>query len=126
MKKGLLAGGILILLLALSLWHVHALGGLTAAVWDTLAQAEAAAEAGDWDEAAQLTRRAEGRWRERDFYLHITLQHKVMDEVELSFAEVHEFLQNREAGEYSAANARLMQRLALLGEAERPSLENLL
>lgn len=126
MKKGWFAGGLLILLVGLSLWHVAAMGKLTEELWDTLAQAEEQAEQGNWEEAARLTEQANQCWKDRDFYLHVTLQHKVMDEVRVGFAEVEEFLQNRESGEYSAANARLMNQLALLGEAEKLTLENLL
>lgn len=126
MKKGWFAGGLLILLVGLSLWHVATMGKLTEELWDALAQAEEQAERGDWEEAVRLTEQAKKRWKDRDFYLHVTLQHKAMDEVRVGFAEVEEFLQNRESGEYSAANARLMNQLALLGEAEKLTLENLL
>lgn len=126
MKKGWVAGGLLLLLTALSLWHGLALGRLTAELGETLAQAEAQAERGDWEEAGRLTEAARASWEKRDFYLHVTLQHKVMDEVRISFAEVAELIMRQEDGEYSAANARLMCQLALLGEAERPSLGNLL
>lgn len=126
MKKGWLAGGLLLLLVGLALWNVWTLGNLTEEAWNTLAQAEAQAEQGNWEEAGRLTEQARERWEAHSFYLHVTLQHKVIDEVQTGFAEVGEFIQNREAGEYSAANARLMNQLALMGEAERPTLENLL
>ncbi len=126
MKRGILAAGLLAAMVGLSLWHIATVGDLTREVRETLAQAEARAEAGSWEEAAALTREAEDIWRAKDFYVHVTLQHEVTDEVLRGFGEVREFIQARESGEYSAANARLMEHLYLLGEAERLTLENLL
>lgn len=126
MKKGWLAIGLLAGMVALSLWHVSALRGLTTELGEQLHRAEALAEQGDWDKAAELTRAASERWDGRAFYLHVTLDHKTTDDIAVGFAETLEFLEWQEAGEYSAANARLMEQLELLGEVERPNLENLL
>lgn len=126
MKKSLAALVLLALLAAVSLWHVAVLGGLTGELQDLLTQAEDRAEEENWSAADALTREALRRWKDRDFYLHVTLQHRSIDEVDTSFGEVLEFIELQEAGEYSAANARLVSQLRLLGEAERPSLENLL
>ena len=126
MKKGWLAIGLLAGMVALSLWHVSALRGLTTELGEQLRRAEALAEQGDWDKAAELTRAASERWDGRAFYLHVTLDHKTADDIAVGFAETLEFLEWQEAGEYSAANARLMEQLELLGEVERPNLENLL
>ncbi len=126
MKKGWLAVGFLVLMAALGLWHVTALGDLTEGLCRDLTQAEALTEGGDWTKASRLTAHASQRWDDRQVYLHITLDHETTDQISVSFAEVTEFLEHREAGEYSAANARLMEQLELLGTAERPLLENLL
>lgn len=126
MKKGWLAIGLLVGMVILSLWHVSALRGLTADLGEQLRRAEELAERGDWDEAAELTRAASEQWDDRAFYLHVTLDHKTADDIAVGFAETLEFLEWQETGEYSAANARLMEQLKLLGEVERPNLENLL
>lgn len=126
MKRGWLAVALLGLMVALSLWHVSTLGNLTGALNEELRRAESLAERGDWAAAAQVTQAASERWNGRSFYLHTTLDHKTADDIAVSFAETLEFLQWQEAGEYSAANARLMEQLRLLGEMEKPSLENLL
>lgn len=126
MKKGWLAIGLLAGMVALSLWHVSALGRLTADLGGRLEQAEALAERGDWDRAVQMTQEASKEWDGRAFYLHVTLDHKTADDIAVGFAETLEFLEWQETGEYSAANARLMEQLRLLGEVERPNLENLL
>lgn len=126
MKKGWLAVGLLAGMVALSLWHVSALGELTTDLEERLSRAEALAESGDWERAAEVTKEASEQWENRAFYLHVTLDHKTADDIAVGFAETLEFLEWQETGEYSAANARLMKQLKLLGEVERPNLENLL
>lgn len=126
MKRGWLAVGLLAGLLALSLWHSATLSDLTGQLRDQLERAENLTEESRWEEAARLTREARTRWDESGFYLHMTMAHEAVDEITVAFAEVGEFLEHREAGEYSAANARLMELLTLLGEMEKPLPENLL
>lgn len=126
MKRGWIAAALLVGMVALASWHVSALGTLTGELGQSLARAEEMAEQGDWAQAAQVTQQASQRWDSQHFYLHATLEHDVTDAIAISFAETLEFLERREAGEYSAANARLMTQLELLGEMERPLLENLL
>lgn len=126
MKKGWLAVGLLAGMVALSLWHVSALRGLTEDLGEQLRRAEELAESGDWDRAEEITKAASEQWNGRAFYLHVTLDHKTADDIAVGFAETLEFLAWQETGEYSAANARLMKQLKLLGEVERPNLENLL
>lgn len=126
MKKGWLAVALLVAMVALSLWHVSALRSLTGSLGEELRRAEELAESGDWDKAAEVTKAASEQWDGRAFYLHVTLDHKTADDIAVGFAETLEFLECQEAGEYSAANARLMEQLELLGEVERPNLENLL
>ncbi len=126
MKKGWLAAALLGAMVALSLWHVSALGNLTGSLGEELRRAEELAAGGDWDKAEEVTKAAAEKWDDRAFYLHVTLDHKTADDIAVGFAETLGFLKWREAGEYSAANARLMEQLELLGEVERPNLENLL
>ena len=126
MKRGWLAVALLIAMLGLAWWQVATLNDLTGELTDLLTQAEERAEQGDWAGAAGLTQRASERWDGKHFYLHATLEHDVTDQIATSFAETLEFLECQEAGEYSAANARLTEQLKLLGEMERPLPENLL
>ena len=126
MKRGWLAVALLVLMAAVALWHVWYVDGLARDPTAALERAETMAEGQDWQQAAALTRQAQARWDEAGVLLHITMDHAVMDEVSVGFAETLEFLELEEGGEYSAANARLMERLALLSEMERPGVENLL
>ncbi len=126
MKKGWAALALLLAMILLAGWHTIALGSLTGELGDALERSEELAEAGDWAAAAQLTRDAQARWERDQFYLHVTLDHTITDEIAAGFAETLEYIESQEAGEYSAANARLKARLSLLGEMERPLPENLL
>ena len=126
MKQTWAAICILALLFAGTLTHSFYIGGFVRELTAELEEAEARAEAGDWDQAEELTRSARDRWEEKRCYLHITLRHSDTDAVYTRFREVHEFLQCREGGEYSAANACLIAELELLAEAEQFTIENIL
>ncbi len=126
MKRGWLALALLAGMVALALWHTRCVDALAGELTAALEGAEARAEAGDWDGADRLTREARDRWDRAGTRLHITMDHQVLDEISAGFAETAELLAARERGEYAAANARLVERLELLGEMERPSLSNLL
>ncbi len=126
MKQMWVALCILGLLFAGTLAHSFYLEGFVQELTSTLEQAEAQAEQGSWDKAAQLTQTARDRWDAQRYYLHITLRHSNTDEVYTRFREVAEFIQCRESGEYSAANAHLIAELELLAEAEQFTVENIL
>ena len=74
----------------------------------------------------QYSEQALTQWQSRDSYLHILLRHSDTDQIYTGFQEVLEFLTCQEAGEYSAANARLMTQISLLYEAEQFTLKNVL
>lgn len=126
MKRLWIACAILAALFAAAFYNGVYLTGLTDDLNGLLARAEEKAEREDWDAADALTRLAWQKWRAHDAYCHIILRHNDIDEIQAAFREVLEFLECREGGEYSAANARLMTRLELLSEAERLSLKNIL
>lgn len=126
MKRGWLAAALLTGVMALALWNVAALNRLTGELGEILAGAESAAEEGNWLRAREETQRARELWQESSFYLHITLDHETTDGIDLSFGEVAEFIECEEGGEYSAANARLMEQIRVMGELQKPRLENLL
>lgn len=126
MKRGWLAAALLIGLMGLALWNAAALNRLTGELGAILAEAESAAEEGNWLRAREETQRARELWQENSFYLHVTLDHETTDGIDLSFGEVAEFIECEEGGEYSAANARLMEQIRVMGELQKPRLENLL
>ena len=126
MRRLWIACGILAALFAAALYNTWHLDRLTASLSDQLTRAEACAEAGNWEEAARLTEGAFDEWDSHTVYLHVLLRHADTDEVYTGFQEVQEYLSCQEAGEYSAANARLTAQLRLLWEMEQLTLQNLL
>ena len=87
MKRAWIAGAILILLCAAAIWSGLCLGRFTGDITASLEQAQGMAVKGSWQEAARVTANAERRFRERSFYLHVTLRHNDIDAVETSFRE---------------------------------------
>lgn len=126
MKRIGIAAAILLLILACTMFHSFYITSFTQDLTAMLEQAELNAEREDWETAAKLTQEAQERWQAKDLYLHVTLRHDETDAVYSGLREVAEFIQCRESGEYSAANARLIADLELIAEAESPSLKNIL
>ena len=126
MKRLWIAAILLCALLGASLANAWYLGHLTGELTAALEESEALAEAGDWAGAQAATEAAFRRWNNHETYLHILLRHSDTDQIYAGFQEAMEYLDCREGGEYSAANARLLLRLELLSEAERLTLKNVL
>ncbi len=128
MKRLVISGALLLLLLGLSAAHVFCLYNLTEGLTSALTQAQTCAEQGDWDAAAAITERARERWMENESYLHATLHHRDIDAVLTCFGETLAYLngQERQPAEYAAANSRLVTQLELLLEGELPTWKNLL
>ena len=128
MRRLYLSVGLIALMAALSGLHVWHLNDLTGQLTAQLTQAQALAQREDWDGAARLTRQAKERWTGHEGYLHTTLRHTDIDAILISLDEALAFLEGEEKqpAEYAAANARLLAQLALLVEAEVPTLANIL
>ena len=126
MKRVWIAIGLLLAILVGTLAHSFYIASFTRDLSLLLEAAEAEAEQGAWDKAEKLTETAHDKWDQRSTYLHITLRHDETDTIYTGFREVAEFIQCQEAGEYSAANARLIASLELMAEAEQLTLKNVL
>ena len=128
MKRLYVSLGLIALLAVLCGVHTVYLGRFTGELTGLLTQAQEQVERGDWDGATRLTRQAKERWADHDGYLHVTLRHADVDAILVSFDEALAFLQGDEhqPAEYAAVNAKLLTQLALLLEAELPTITNLL
>ncbi len=127
MKRLWIAAAVIAALAVGALANVWYLERFVSGLSLTLEQAQQSALDGDLDRAIRLTLKAQEEFDSRSFYLHVTLSHRDIDETEVSFGEVLEYLYNQEpGGEYTAANARLLTQLYLLAEAEQLSLKNIL
>ena len=127
MKRLWISVGLLLLLGALAWLHVARLTALTEEFTGLLAQVNEALEQEDWDRAAKAAADMDARWERQAFYLHTTLHHEDIDAIRASIKEMRAYLASREdAAECLAVNARLINQLELLVEAELPSLKNIL
>lgn len=128
MKRLYVSIGLIALMAALSGLHIWRLNSLTGRLTGLLTQAQEQVARENWDEAARLTRQARERWMDQEGYLHVTLRHADTDAIQLSMDEALAFLEGgeKQPAEYAAVNARLLGQLALLAEAELPTLSNLL
>ena len=114
-------------LFCLTLCNSYYLKNYTQGLSQLLTEAEICVTLDDWDAAADKTEAALDRWKSRETYLHMILQHRDTDEVLLSFQEVRQLIAHQEhGGEYSAANARLITQIGLLSEMEELNLKNIL
>lgn len=128
MRRLYLSAALVLLMAALSGLHVRHLSGFTNGLAAQLTQAQERAAQGDWAGAARLTHEAKERWMDHEGYLHVTLRHADTDAIQISMDEALAFLEGEEkqSAEYAAVNARLLAQLALLLEAEVPTLTNIL
>ncbi len=126
MKRLLISCAVLLLVFFIGLWHVSNITELTGEVCSLLDEAQVRAESGDWDRALELTETAGDLWKSKESYLYVTIVHADTDRIHLGFSETVEFIRLKEPGEYSAANARLMTYLYLIGEMDRFTIQNIL
>ena len=96
MKRGLLAAGLLILLLALLLANIHALDALISAVEAGVCRSSAALRAGDTQLAASEAEAAMKLWQSKADYAHIVLRQGEIDAVSDAFFDLSASLHGEE------------------------------
>ena len=126
MKRLWIAVAILLAMLGSTLVNSFRLNKIIDGYTQQLTEAHRQAEADNWDAAAQLTAQVTERWNKHDFYFHVMLPHRDIDEIHLTFQEVEEYLKLEEADQYNAANAKLIAQLGLLAEMEQLNWKNVL
>ena len=88
MKRGLIAAGLMILLLGLLLANLHALDALIGAVEAGVCRSSAALGAGDAQLAASEAEAAMKLWQSKADYAHIVLRQDEIDAVSDAFCEL--------------------------------------
>ena len=91
-----------------------------------LLQSSEAALLGDWDAAEDLLSASYEDWQSRQLFLHIVVQHEVVEDAEAMYRRAKAFLDGRETEEYRAELADLIHQLLALQEQEELSLGNVL
>lgn len=126
MKRLWIAVAILLAMLGATLGNSWYLNSLISDLSQQLTSAHELATQDSWDAARRITKQVTDHWQEHDFYFHVMLLHRDIDDIHLTFCEVHEYLQLEETDQYTAANAKLIAQLGLLAEMEQLNLKNVL
>ena len=126
MKRLWLSGFILFIILVSTLANSWYLNYIISDLEQQLTTAHQLASQDNWNAARQITHQAHGHWTQHDFYFHIVLPHKDINDIHLTFCEVQEYIELEETNQYTAANARLIVQLALLAEMDQLNLKNIL
>ena len=126
MKRLWIAVGILLAMLGATLGNSRYIDHTVSGFVEQLTAAHKQAAADNWENAARLTRQVTDHWQRHDFYLHVMLPHRDIDDIHMTFREVEEYLKLEEADQYNAANAKLITQLELLAEMEQLNLKNIL
>ncbi len=126
MKRLWISVVILIVMLGATLGNSWYLNSLISGFSQKLTSAYHLASRDNWASAQQITGQVAEHLQEHDFYLHVMLPHRDIDDIHLTFCEVREYLELEETDQYNAANAKLIAQLGLLAEMEQLNLKNIL
>ena len=81
MKKELIAGGLLILILTVSLFNIHYINSSMDSLSQQVRQAGQLVDEGKMKEAAEVLQRSLDQWQSMDRYVHVMLRHDEIDPI---------------------------------------------
>ena len=119
MKKEVIAGAVLALLIALSAWNIYSIDALTDGIGDSLRMSQALADIGDFDKGLRL-------WLNADGYTHIFLRHPEIDSTTDAFYELQELLLDGGGDGCAAAYDKLRYHLESIRSMEHISIGSVL
>ena len=96
MKRELCAAGLLLLLAAGSLWHLHTADRLTGQVEDSLDRAEQAARQEDYEAALAALREGRQVWQASSVYAQVFFRHPDLDSLQEAFAALEQLLRQED------------------------------
>ena len=126
MKRLWISVAILLTMLGATLGNSWYLNSLISGFTQELTSAHQLAAQNDWASARQITGQVTDHWQKHDFYFHVMLPHRDIDEIHLTFQEIEEYLELEETDQYNATSAKLITQLGLLAEMEQLNLNNIL
>lgn len=124
MKRGLIAAGLLILLVALLLANLHALDELLDALEGHICRSSAALTGGEKQLAVSEAETAMELWQSKADYAHIVIRQSEIDAVSDAFFDLLREIRSDE-GEPDAAYLCLLSRLELIGKMEHLRLSSI-
>lgn len=119
MKKEIITGCFLIIMLAASFVNIHYLNKLTDDITQLIEESEAYAEKDDWVQAVKKAEEAAKRWSGSEPYTHLVLRHP---EVEAATDAIYGYLEQiyaREKGGAKGAAQAAISRLKSLSSIEK-------
>ena len=126
MKRLWIGLGLLVGILAVSLWTGSRLGEIHNSVSEDLVRCGRAAEAGEWAGADAFADRACHRWEDTWHFSAALADHTVLDEIDGLFAQMEVFRKSRDGVACAALCAQLAQAVSALQEGHKLSWWNLL
>lgn len=117
---------LLTVLLALSLWSSSRITRDTERWRDQLAQAEALVRDQAWPEALAALEDSYRDWQRPQIFLHIVMEHDVLDDAEAMYHRAAAFARTEETSEFQAETEHLRHQLKLMAEMARFSIKNVL
>lgn len=100
MKKEILVGCFLVVMLAAALLNIHYLNKLTDNVTQLIDESVKSAEQGEWDQAVKKAEEAAKMWSESDTHTHLVLRHP---EVEATADAIYDYMAQIYAGDERTA-----------------------
>ena len=121
MRQEVCAAGLLLLLIAVSVWNLRAADRLTGQVAVGLDRAEAAARQGEFEQALDALEQVRRLWNSCRTYTQIVFRHPDLDSLQDSFAGLEQLLRQEDEA-WPAALALLRYHLDALDRMEHISL----
>ncbi len=117
---------VLAAVLAFAIWNSTAITAHTERWQSQIRQADQAAQAQNWPDAAALLADSYSDWTRLQTYLHIVSEHDAVDDAEAMYRRAMAFAATEEITEFRAEIADLTDQLELLAEMERFTAKNIL
>ena len=118
--------GLLAALLAASLWLGDGMEALHEDPARDLEKAADAALAGDWDLAEALYIRSANLWQRRRSAAAVLIHHDAVDEIEMGFSALRNYIRCKEVPSFTAACSQLAYQLRSIPQSHRFRWWNLL
>ena len=126
MKRGFFGLGLLICLLCCGIAVTVSMDRIHTPIAHQLHQASAAAESGNWQEAADIMATAFARWNHSRNLTAAVADHGPMEEIESTFAKAQVLLSQQNTHTFCAVCAELSRQVQAMGEAQGITWQNLL
>jgi hypothetical protein len=118
-KKEMIVGSLLVLLLTASLINIHYLNKLAGDISSQIDAAVSNAQAENWTEAEKKTEEAIRMWKDSDTYTHLVLRHSEVETAADALYNLAEQVYAQDAGAVKGAGQAAASRLTSIASIER-------